>query len=84
LPEGQATGSGQLRSTTAADASGYVPVIFEYGEDVEALNLPTGAQVSVAVYTHNFHALAIVRMMILRIKSWENYVIFLHHFDAVH
>jgi multidrug resistance efflux pump len=84
LPEGDITGSGQLQSTTAASASGQVPVIFEYGEDVEALNLPTGAQVSIAVYTHNFHAMSIVRKIILRIKSWENYAFFLQALDAVH
>ena len=84
LPEGQVTVSGQLQTTTAANASGNVPVIFEYGEDVEALNLPTGAQVSVAVYTHNFHAMSIVRKIILRVKSWENYVFFMQNFDSLH
>lgn len=84
LPEGQATVSGQLQTTTAANASGNVPVIFEHGEDVEALNLPTGAQVSVAVYTHNFHALSIVRKIILRIKSWENYAFSMQNFDSLY
>lgn len=84
ISEGQVIGSGQLQTTTAASAAGHVPVMFEYGEDVEALNLPTGGQVSVAVYTHNFHALSLVRKIILRIKSWENYVFFMQHLDAVH
>jgi multidrug resistance efflux pump len=84
LPEGTAIGSGQLRTTTAPSASGEVPVIFEYGEDVDALNLPTGAQASVAVYTHHFHALSIVRKIILRIKSWENYAFFMQNFDSLH
>jgi multidrug resistance efflux pump len=82
IPEGQFSTSGQLQSVTSANASGRIPVTFEYGEDVEALNLPTGSQASVAIYTHNFHALAIVRKIILRIKSWENYVFFMP--DALH
>lgn len=84
LPEGQFSASGKLQSTTEASASAQVPVVFEYGEDVAALNLPPGAQVSVAVYTHNFHAMSIVRKIILRIKSWENYAFFLQGLDAVH
>ena len=84
IPEGDIIGTGQLQSTTAASAFGNIPVTFEYGEDVEALNLPTGAQASIAVYTHYFHALSLIRKIILRVKSWENYAFFMHNFDAVH
>lgn len=84
IPEGQFVNDRELRSTTPAKAPGLIPVVFEYGDDVEALNLPTGAQASIAVYTHHWHALAIVRKVILRIKSWENYAPFLSHFDALH
>lgn len=83
-PEGQFVGTGRIQSTTSANASGDIPVMFEYGEEVEALNLPAGSQASIAVYTHHFHALSIVRKMILRVKSWENYAFFMSNFDAVH
>ena len=84
IPEGQFINDREIQSATPAKAPGQIPVVFEYGEDVEALNLPTGAQASIAVYTHKFHALSIVRKVILRIKSWENYAPFLSHFDALH
>ena len=84
IPEGQFIGNGQIQSTTSAAATGQVPVSFEYDETVESLNLPIGAQASIAIYTHNFHALSIVRKMILRIKSWENYAFFLKNLDALH
>ena len=84
IPEGQFVVSGQLQSITSGQAPGRIPVIFEYGEDVEKLNLPIGAQASVAVYTHHFHAMAIVRKIILRIKSWENYVFFLSDLNIGH
>lgn len=84
IREGQFIGNGQLGDPTEANANDDIPVFFEYGDDVENLNLPTGSQVSVAVYTHNFHALSLVRKIILRIKSWENYVFFMKHFDALH
>ncbi|QDV69359.1 Inner membrane protein YibH [Rosistilla carotiformis] len=84
IPEGQFLGMGKLQGGADASVGDDIPVKFVFGEDVEALNLPTGAHVSIAVYTHNFHALAIVRKIILRIKSWENYVFFMKNFDAVH
>ncbi len=84
IPEGQFMVSGQLQTATSGNAPGQIPVVFEYGDDVTALNLPIGAQASVAVYTHYFHAMAIVRKIILRIKSWENYVFFLTNFNVGH
>jgi multidrug resistance efflux pump len=79
IPEGQFLANGQLRELTTEQAPGRIPVVFEYAEDVEALNLPVGAQASVAVYTDNLHAISLVRKIILRMKSWENYVFFFGH-----
>jgi hypothetical protein len=73
-PEGEVLASGELMATTSASEKGYVPVVFEYDEDIAALNLPAGAQASIAIYTHRVHALSIVRKIILRMKSWENYL----------
>lgn len=84
IHEGQITGNGQIGSPTSAAANDDIPVFFEYGDDVEKLNLPTGSQVSIAVYTHHFHALSLVRKIILRIKSWENYAFFMKKFDSLH
>lgn len=75
IPEGTATASGQLRSVTSEMAPGFIPVVFEYDDDLAALNMPIGSQASVAVYTHKLHVLSILRKILLRIKSWENFVI---------
>jgi multidrug resistance efflux pump len=72
-PEGQFIPSGQVRNVSPATST-YIPVVFDYGPEIEALNLPYGAQVGVAVYTENIHAISIVRKIILRMKSWENYL----------
>lgn len=74
LPEGEVIASGQLLSTTPSSEPGYVPIVFDYDEDVAALNLPIGAQASIAIYTDRVHVLSIVRKIILRMKSWENFV----------
>jgi multidrug resistance efflux pump len=84
IPEGQFVVSGQLQSVTPGQAPGRIPVVFEYGDDVAALNLPVGSQATVAVYTHHFHAMSIVRKIILRMKSWENYVFFLSNMNVGH
>ncbi len=75
IPEGVATASGQLREVASQFASGLIPVVFEYDEELAKLNLPVGSQATVAVYTHKLHALSIVRKILLRIKSWENYIV---------
>jgi multidrug resistance efflux pump len=75
VPEGEILAAGQVLSPTAAGDHGEIPVVFDYGEDVAALNLPAGTQCSIAVYTDRVHALSIVRKIILRMKSWESFVI---------
>ncbi len=52
-------------------------MFFEYdteNKDIEALGLPAGAQAMVTVYTEKMHFLSMVRKILLRIKSWENYL----------
>jgi len=75
VPEGEILASGQLLEATAKSEEGRIPVSFEYGEDIAALNLPVGTQASIAIYTDRVHALSIVRKIILRMKSWEHFVI---------
>ena len=75
VPAGEVLASGQLLEAPDKHEEGRIPVSFEYGEDIAALNLPAGTQASVAVYTDRVHALSIVRKIILRMKSWEHFVI---------
>lgn len=75
IPEGGAAAKGQLRSVSSEFSAGKVPVIFEYDDELLSRKLPVGAQATIAVYTDKLHALSIVRKIILRIKSWENYVL---------
>lgn len=74
LPEGQLQVSGNLRNVTSTHASGRIPIVFEYGDDVSNLALPAGSQATVAVYTEHFHFLSLIRKIVLRIKSWENFI----------
>lgn len=74
IRDGELDASGQILEATSAHEPGYIPVVFDYDEDVAGLNLPVGAQASIAIYTDRVHTLSIVRKIILRMKSWENYL----------
>lgn len=74
IAEGQFVATGLLRATVSAAAQSRVPVTFSYGDDVAALNLPAGAAGTVAIYTDNWKPFAILRKIVLRIGSWENYI----------
>ena len=50
----------------------------EVTESTEGYQLPGGVVAEVAVYTHHWHHVAILRKVLLRMSSWMNYV-FLEH-----
>jgi hypothetical protein len=55
---------------------GTTPVGLKLEEVLSSYNLPPGSSATVAVYTGKLHHLDIFRKIILRIKSWENWVFF--------
>ena len=72
--EGELDASGEILTATSSHDHGYIPVVFDYDEDVTGLDLPIGAQATITVYTERMKALSILRKIIIRMKSWENYV----------
>ena len=74
MSEGQLTASGQLRNLEGVHYKpGRALVQIEFHDDLSGYKLPTGASGTTVVYTGEFHAIEIVRMVILRIKAWEKY-----------
>jgi len=45
----------------------------ELEEDVSAYQLPAGAAAEVAIYTEHWRHVALLRRILLRMRSWENY-----------
>ena len=74
LGEGQLQASGKLLQFTMPQRPGRVPVVIEIEDDLSAYHLPIGSAATVAIYTGEFHVTNIVRRIILRMKSWENYL----------
>jgi len=74
LAEGQLQSSGNLLGTNIFQSVGRVPVEIEITDDMSEFQLPTGSRAQVAVYSDHFHHVAIMRRILLRMSSWQNYL----------
>lgn len=74
MAEGQLQTSGILVGTEAFQRVGRVPVVIELLDDMSEYNLSTGSRAQVAVYSDHFHHVAIMRKILLRMSSWQNYL----------
>jgi multidrug resistance efflux pump len=75
MSEGQLAPSGTLRTLENVHSKpGRVLVQVEFVDDISGYKLPAGASGTTVVYTGKWHAIQIIRMVILRIKAWEKYL----------
>jgi multidrug resistance efflux pump len=74
MAEGQVTTSGNLIGTERFQSIGRIPVGIEILDDMSEFNLTMGSRVQVAVYSDHFHHVAIMRRILLRMSSWQNYL----------
>jgi multidrug resistance efflux pump len=72
--EGQLTATGLLPGTgSSGEARFPVRIRLDKGDD---LRLPAGAQGIAAIYTGNVQVAGIIRMALMRLTSWTNYLFF--------
>ena len=81
IAEGQVQANGGLISMTTLFGNAAKPavsrraaVLVELQDDVSSYVLPTGFSAEVAVYTEHAHHVAIMRKILLRMKSWLYYL----------
>ncbi len=74
IATGQLQATGVLQDMGSDIPSGRAVAIIDIEEDTSAYNLPGGAEAQVAVYTPYAHHFAIIRRILLRMKSWQNFV----------
>jgi len=74
ISEGQVQASGNLLDTQNMQTVGRIAVEIEITEDMRQYGLPTGTRAQVAVYSDHFSHVAIMRRMLLRMSSWQNYL----------
>lgn len=76
MAEGQLEPSGTLLTPKAPFGSGRVIAVLEPTDDLSAFELPGGATAEVAIYTGHWTEFALIRRILLRIRAWENFLVF--------
>ena len=71
---GQLQATGTLQDMGVALPGGRAVALIDVEEDTSAYNIPGGAAAQVAVYTPYAHHFALIRKILLRMRSWENFV----------
>ncbi len=74
IGEAQAQASGNLLGTQSFQSIGRIPVVINVLDDMSEFELPTGSRAQVAVYSDHFSHVAIMRRILLRMSSWQNYL----------
>ena len=73
IDKGSVQASGALISQTIGPI-GRTPDVIELDDDILRFNLPAGVAAEVAVYTEHVHHVAMIRRILLRMKSWQNFL----------
>ncbi len=74
MAQGQLLPDDRLISVVGVTPPGRVLVRINVDEDLSAYQLPAGAKAYIAVYSESWKPVAIIRQVILRVMSWENYL----------
>ncbi|HEY6256187.1 MAG TPA: HlyD family secretion protein [Xanthobacteraceae bacterium] len=78
IAAGQVQATGTL-TDFGAQANGRAMAFIDIKDDISAYQIPAGAAAQVAVYTEHFHHLSLLRKILLRMRSWENFFFFEGH-----
>jgi multidrug resistance efflux pump len=79
MAQGQLLPDGKLIKMEGVTPAGRVLVRVDIQEDLSVYQLPAGSKAYVAIYSDRWKPVAIIREVILRVMSWENYLFsFIH------
>ena len=73
VPQGQLQPSGNLVDPEQIKGRGRMLVTIKFIDDLSNYQIVPGSTGEVAIYTHHMHQLAVMRKILLRMKSWLNY-----------
>jgi multidrug resistance efflux pump len=74
IAQGQLQPSGTLVDPESIRGDGRVIVQLEFKDDLSKFQIVPGSVGNVAIYTHHMHHLAVMRKILLRMKSWTNFI----------
>ena len=79
IATGQFQAAGALQDMGERPPGGRAVAIIHIDEDTSVYQMPGGAAAQVAVYTEYAHHFAIIRRILLRMRSWQTFVFFEGH-----
>jgi len=74
IAAGQIQASGALVDYGARTEGGRALALIDLEEDISNYQIPAGAAAQVAIYTQHWHHVSLLRKILLRMRSWENYL----------
>jgi multidrug resistance efflux pump len=74
IAQGQLQPSGNLIDPEQIKGEGRILVRIEPEADISKYLIVPGSVAQVAIYTHHMHHLAVMRKVLLRMKSWTNFI----------
>ncbi|MDP9291977.1 MAG: efflux RND transporter periplasmic adaptor subunit [Verrucomicrobiota bacterium] len=74
IAQGQLQPSGNLVDPEQIKGEGRILVRIEPEENISKYVIVPGSTAEVAIYTHHMHHLGIMRKVLLRMKSWTNFI----------
>ena len=58
----------------ARTEGGRALAVIEIEDDMSSYQIPLGAAAQVAIYTQHWHHVSLLRKILLRMRSWQNYI----------
>ena len=74
IAAGQFQATGTMQDFGVQLPGGRAMAVLDILDDTSAYHLPLGAAGEAAIYTHHIHELSLLRKILLRMRSWHNYV----------
>jgi multidrug resistance efflux pump len=74
IAAGQFLATGALQDFGAATQGGRALALIDILDDISEYQIPLGAATQVATYTEYWHHVALIRRILLRMRSWRNFI----------
>jgi multidrug resistance efflux pump len=74
IPSGQLEPSGTMLDAGGIPPGGRALATIDLTDDTKGYNIPLGAACQIAIYTEHFEGLSLLRKILLRMRSWEDYL----------
>jgi multidrug resistance efflux pump len=74
IAAGQIQPTGALVDFAERTAGGRALAVIDIEDDTSGYQIPLGAAAQVAIYTEYWHHVSMIRKILLRMRSWQNYI----------